>query len=151
AVLHHTRDLRSACAEYFRVLKPGGCLLALREHVISRPEDLTAFFEVHPLHRYYGGENAYTLDRYVQALVDPGFALSRVLAPLDSAINFAPHSQATLIDEIAGRVGQRVPGAGGLVGRLLRLRPIWAIARTALRPVDHRPGRLYSFIAHRPA
>ena len=126
-------------------------MLGLREHVISRPADLDAFFEAHPLHRYYGGENAFTLDEYLQALTGAGFTLTQVLAPLDSVINYAPHTRATLIDEIADRVGQKVPHAGPLVGHLLRVRPLWAIARTALRPIDHRPGRLYSFIAHRPA
>lgn len=37
AVLHHTRDLEGACREFSRVLKPGGLLLAIREHVISAP------------------------------------------------------------------------------------------------------------------
>jgi ubiquinone/menaquinone biosynthesis C-methylase UbiE len=43
AVLHHTRDLRAACEEFLRVLKPGGVFIAVREHVISRPEDLPPF------------------------------------------------------------------------------------------------------------
>ncbi len=45
AVLHHTKDLRAACREIFRVLRPEeGRLVAVREHVISRPEDLAVFF-----------------------------------------------------------------------------------------------------------
>ena len=35
AVLHHVRDLGRACAEMFRVLRPGGRLIATREHVVS--------------------------------------------------------------------------------------------------------------------
>src|SRR4030067_1007423 len=35
AVLHHAKYLNAACREFFRVLKPGGILVAVREHVIS--------------------------------------------------------------------------------------------------------------------
>jgi len=50
AVLHHTRDLAAACREFARVLRPGGRVIAVREHVISQPQDLPAFLEAHPLH-----------------------------------------------------------------------------------------------------
>ena len=40
AVLHHTRDLELACSEMYRVLRPGGILVAAREHVISKQADL---------------------------------------------------------------------------------------------------------------
>ena len=58
AVLHHMRDLDSACREMFRVLRPGGMLIAAREHVISKEADLGAFLDQHPLHHLYGGEHA---------------------------------------------------------------------------------------------
>ena len=45
AVLHHTRDLEAACREFFRVLKPGGLFMAIREHVISAAGDLPRFLE----------------------------------------------------------------------------------------------------------
>ncbi|XSC45905.1 class I SAM-dependent methyltransferase [Bradyrhizobium sp. RDT10] len=48
AVLHHMRDLDSACREMFRVLRPGGMLIAAREHVISKEADLGAFLDQHP-------------------------------------------------------------------------------------------------------
>lgn len=56
AVLHHARDIGLACQEIFRVLKPGGRLVAVREHVISQRADLSAFLDKHPLHKLYGGE-----------------------------------------------------------------------------------------------
>ena len=67
-VLHHARDLDKLCREAARVLKPGGIFIATREHVISRPEDLPAFLESHPLHKLYGGEHAYLLDEYLGAI-----------------------------------------------------------------------------------
>lgn len=54
AVRHHTRDLSAASAEFFRVLKPDGYLLALREQVIPRADDLDASPQAHLLHRPYG-------------------------------------------------------------------------------------------------
>ena len=85
AVLHHTKDLQEACREFLRVLKPGGRLVAVREHVISRPEDLPAFLDLHPLHKLYGGENAFLLPQYEAAIRGAGFQLEVVLSPLESA------------------------------------------------------------------
>ena len=148
AVLHHTRDLKAACAEFFRVLRPGGKLLAIREHVISHAEDLPAFLQAHPLHKLYGGENAFQLPVYLHALSSAGFEPIRTLAPFDTPINFAPHSLASLHAEMAARVGRRLPGAGTLARVLLP--SLWSLMRPLLNRVDHRPGRLYSFIATRP-
>lgn len=150
AVLHHTSDLAAACREFLRVLKPGGRLLAVREHVISRPEDLPAFLDLHPLHKLYGGENAFLLQQYEAAIRAAGFRLPRVLAPFESVINYAPYTEASLKEELAARITRRLPGAKGLVAGLLGLPPLWAVARRVLGRVDHRPGRLYSFIAQRP-
>jgi len=150
AVLHHTSDLAAACGEFYRVLKPGGRLLAVREHVISRPEDLPVFLDSHPLHKLYVGENAFLLPQYEAAISAAGFRLDRVLAPFDSAINYSPYTGASLRDELAARITRQLPVAKRLVAGLLGLPPLWAVARRVLGRVDHRPGRLYSFIAQRP-
>ena len=148
AVLHHTRDLGAACREFYRVLKPGGCFIAVREHVISRLEDLPAFLDIHPLHRLYGGENAFQLPVYHAAFASAGFTQLVTLAPFDSAINFAPHSLASLHAEMAARAGRWLPGSAALLRALLP--PLWPLMRPLLNRVDHRPGRLYSFVAVRP-
>jgi SAM-dependent methyltransferase len=151
AVLHHTKDLAAACCEFFRVLKPGGRLLAVREHVISRTEDLPAFLNLHPLHKLYGGENAFLLSQYETAVLNAGFQLNRVIAPLESAINFAPYTEATIRAEIAARITRGFPVAQQFVAGLLMMPPLWALARRLLKRMDHRPGRLYSFIAQKPS
>jgi SAM-dependent methyltransferase len=150
AVLHHTNDLQAACSEFFRVLKPGGHLLAVREHVISRPEDLPAFLELHPLHKLYGGENAFLLPQYEAAIVAAGFRLDTVLAPFESAINYAPYTEASLKAELAIRISRKLPSLKQLVAGLLSVPVLWAVARSVLGRVDQRPGRLYSFVAQRP-
>ena len=150
AVLHHISDLSAACREFFRVLKPGGHLVAIREHVISRPQDLPIFLDAHPLHNLYGGENAFMLHHYTDAIVSAGFKMTSVLAPLDSPINFAPYSLVDLKSEISARAGAKLLGMQFLANTLLHWEPAWAATRKLLNTFDNRPGRLYSFIADRP-
>jgi len=83
-VLHHANDLPQLCAEVFRVLKPGGMFIVARDHVISSPGDLPKFLDIHPLHKLYGGEHAYQLGEYVDAIQAAGFEVERVLRPFDS-------------------------------------------------------------------
>jgi SAM-dependent methyltransferase len=148
AVLHHMRDLDSACREMFRVLRPGGMLIAVREHVISKEADLGKFLDQHPLHHLYGGEHAYLLDRYVGALRAAGFAAIEVLAPLKSPINLFPYTIETLRAAVVDRLTDKIP-----------VRPVW-LAALASRSVfmallslaerfDHRPGRLHSFVCRK--
>jgi SAM-dependent methyltransferase len=149
AVLHHTSDLGSACREFFRVLKPGGRLVAVREHVISGKKDLPAFLSRHPLHHRYGGENAFLLSTYTDALSHAGFVTDVVLSPLSSVINYAPYTEQTLKDAIADRLGARLALRRALRGAL-NLPGLWCVALKTLSWVDRRPGRLYSFVCTRP-
>jgi SAM-dependent methyltransferase len=147
AVLHHTSNLHTACREFFRVLKPGGRLVAVREHVISRKKDLPVFLSRHPLHHRYGGENAFFLSTYTDALLQAGFVIDVVLSPLSSVINYAPYTEQTLKDAIADRLGLAMRG---MLRCALNLPGFWSVARRTLSWVDRRPGRLYSFVCTRP-
>ena len=149
AVLHHTHDLGVACREFFRVLKPGGLFLGIREHVISRPADLPRFLEQHPLHHLYGGEHAFLLDNYVEALKQAGFTALDVVSPWRSSLNFAPYTLATLKDALAQRVGCGHSSLRWCARALLAVPGVWPLVRALLEKVDHRPGRLYSFVAER--
>lgn len=150
AVLHHTSDLPEACREFFRVLKPGGQLLAIREHVISHAKDLPAFLEDHPLHRLYGGENAFLPEVYTEAIRNAGFELVAVLKPFDSAVNYAPFTRDTLRREIASRIGARVRGLRRLVELTLSVPLFWSLGMRFMNRIDKRPGRLHSFQARKP-
>jgi SAM-dependent methyltransferase len=138
-VLHHARDLRQLCAEIGRVLKPGGRFIATREHVVSRTEDVPAFQAAHPLHRLYGGENAFMLKEYVAAISDAGIQLSQVLNPKQSNINLYPETQANIKRRWAGKLKLPSP----------RLIPDLLLTLTGDR--GDIPGRLYSFVGRRNA
>ena len=122
-----------------RVLKPGGTFLATREHVIFKDADLAVFLAQHPLHRLYGGENAYRLDEYKRAIQNAGIRLTRVLNPWASAVNLHPRTAS----EIAKLIHARVPlvPAAVLIPSVLR-RLGWFL---------RSPGTAYSFLGVRDA
>lgn len=136
-VLHHADNLEQFCRELIRVLKPGGVFLATREHVISSDEDLPIFLEHHPLHKLYGGENAFTLDQYIRAIRNAGATLKRVLTPLETPINYFPTPAQAVRKQAAAilGVGESTPLSQRDIIRAGRLMPT--------------PGRLFSFLAEK--
>ncbi|MES5488613.1 class I SAM-dependent methyltransferase [Bradyrhizobium sp. INPA03-11B] len=148
AVLHHTRDLDGACREMFRVLRPGGMLIAAREHVISKEADLPQFLAQHPLHHLYGGEHAFLLDRYTGALTTAGFSAIDTLAPLQSPINLFPYTLETLRAAIVTKLSQKIPVAP-LWRTALASRRVFGSLLSMAERFDNRPGRLYSFVCHK--
>ena len=148
AVLHHIADLPAAMREFHRVLRPGGIMVAAREHVISSDADLPAFFASHPLHHRYGGENAHTLAFYQAAIGQAGFADLRTIGSLDSAINFGPQNVRELHQRIAAQV---IPVAflRPVVSGALGLPGIGAGVRRVLSRLDRRPGRHATFVARK--
>lgn len=150
AVLHHIGDLSAACREFARVLKPGGRVVAVREHVITHHADRAHFFEIHPLHHRYGGENAHQVGFYQEALLQAGLQMESTLGPLETAVNYAPHGKISLKGEIAAQIGARVPLGKPLASLALALPGIGDLLLAQLQRFDHRPGRHYSFVARRP-
>ena len=149
AVLHHTKDLRAACAEIFRVLKPGGKFLAVREHVLSHTRDLPRFLQMHPLHSLYGGEHAYIADEYRVALTGAGFSVN-TLRSFDSPINYFPHTDDSLREKLVGPL-RRIPIIQSLVSAAIAPRLVFAALLHLMSVADRRPGRLYSFICSKPS
>lgn len=150
AVLHHTRDLDLACSEIYRVLRPGGMLIAAREHVISKEADLGQFLDGHPLHHLYGGEHAFLLDRYIGALRGAGFSPLEVLSPLKSPINLFPYTVDSLRNAVIDKVSQKIP-ARPLWRVVLGSNQIFELLLSVAQRFDNRPGRLYSFVGHKAA
>jgi SAM-dependent methyltransferase len=147
AILHHSRDLQAFVREIHRVLKPGGTFCAVREHVVSSAAQIPFFLDNHPLHHLYGGENAFRLPTYLDALRAAGFRIERVLGPFASVINFAPNDRDGLRRKI-GDAMARLP-AGRLAGRTLRSERLFDLLLTAMNALYRRPGRLYSFLARK--
>jgi SAM-dependent methyltransferase len=147
-VLHHTTNLPLVLRECARVLRTEGMFLACREHVADDEQQLQAFLSTHPVHQLAGGENAYRLDEYTEAIRSSGLELVKIIGPLDSVINAFPAVRTTeelerlpqtVLREHFGWVGalaSKVSGVNSLVWRQLKHRPM--------------PGRAYSFLAVKP-
>ncbi len=149
AVFHHARDLDAFCEEAHRVLRAGGRLILTREHVLSSEADLPRFLDQHPLHRLYGGEAAYTLDRYLSALAAGGFESVRTYGPKSSPVNFFPERQESVDADLKRRRRKRLGWFRSFVsGWSDSIRQEEAALWESKMKV---PGRLYSFIAERGA
>jgi len=149
AVLHHMKDLEVAVKECFRVLRPGGLFMATREHVISHPHDLDAFLDSHPLHKLYGGENAFLLRQYTAAMNGAGFRLKALLRPLASPINYFPQTKESLREELIARISGN-EGLKSALRPLLKSSFVFEPLLRLLSVFDTRPGRLYSFVCEKP-
>jgi len=144
-VLHHARDLGQFCTEMYRVLKPGGCLLATREHVISNLRQLPKFLAKHPLHDLYGGENAFQRKEYEACLKAAGFVVRNVLGPWDSIINSTPFTRHKLYELFLSRFGHWLGAA--CFARMAFSEVGFQLVLPVLSMLDRRPGRLYTFVA----
>jgi len=136
-VLHHARDLSQLCHEIGRVLKPGGMMIASREHVLSHRRDLDEFRRRHPLHSLYGGENAFLLVEYLDAIKAAGIRLDKVLNPLESDINLYPDTR----DSVKTKIAQKfhLPSPKFIPDVLLSLRG----------KLINTPGRVYTFFGYK--
>ena len=139
-VLHHANDLQQLCREIARVLRPGGLMLAAREHVISHAADLQIFLDGHPLHRLYGGEHACLVHEYEEAIRASGLALDQVINSYASDINLYPLTVADMKRQFLRRM--YLPA--GLAALIPDVAVAWAGSRT------RAPGRLFTFVAHKP-
>ena len=142
--LHHASSLPKMLSEIARVLVPGGVLLACREHVVDDyGSSLQAFLASQVDHQLYGGENAFTLADYRDAMTSAGLAIEREFGPHDSIVNAYPNTPEVLRRKILA----------SRPGRLLRkLLPDDAVAAIGAWHARRRriPGRLYSFLAVKP-
>lgn len=128
-------------------------MVATREHVISKREDLQVFLDAHTLHKFYGGENAFLLNEYLAAMRSAGLDVKRTLAPLDSPINYFPMTveqcSTYCTRPVAALIGRAMTNflfsQHHVIGKRLM-----KILVAALNRRDQTPGRLYSFVAVKP-
>ena len=142
--LHHAADLPKMLSELTRVLKPGGLLLACREHVVDDyGASLEAFLALQVDHQLYGGENAFTLLDYRAAILGGGLELKLELGPFDSIINAYPNTPEVLREKILGS------SAGRILRKLMPTDVVVALGNWRLKR-KKTPGRLYTFLAIKP-
>jgi SAM-dependent methyltransferase len=154
ALLHHTKEPAAACSEIARVAKRGARILIVREHVVDTLEQRVEFLSKHEFHGICDGEGAFPLRVYQDAIRSAGLRIMRTLGPFDSPINFAPYTVRDVWGMCVGslprlvgwRLAERLCGPRTVLGRVLLARGGRHLSRR-----DRRPGRLFSFIAQKPA
>jgi ubiquinone/menaquinone biosynthesis C-methylase UbiE len=149
-VMHHAHSLQTMCNEIARVLKPGGTFIATREHVISKTEDLQVFLDSHALHHLYGGENAYPLTEYLDALKNAGLRITQAFGPMATVINYFPATRRNWLYMIQPSFTRWIDHR--ITSALFSERLPWSnfITRYLVNRADNKdqtPGRLYSFVA----
>ncbi len=136
-VMHHAHELDQFVLEASRVLKTGGMFMTTRDHVIKNEADKEAFLERHPLHKFYGGENAFTYKEYTDAIKNAGLHITASFGPSESPINYDPWDK----DKIKAVITQKL-------GKIFALTPVVNMAwKYQMRRLTNLPGRLYSFVA----
>jgi SAM-dependent methyltransferase len=152
--MHHAHNLKQFILESARVLRKGGLLFTVRDHVIYDEADKKWFLDNHPLQRFYGGENAFTLEQYRSGMEQAGLKIQRMYGHYENVINYFPLSIFDL-EEMEKRHNAL---ADGIVSKKLGiLRVISPLRKMAAGYVKKKlgpalnearvPGRLYTFLA----
>jgi ubiquinone/menaquinone biosynthesis C-methylase UbiE len=136
-VMHHAYDLDLFVSQAYRVLKRGGIFMTTRDHVIKNEVDKQVFLKKHPLHKFYGGENAFRIEEYKNAMLKSGFEIRNTIGPSDSPINYDPWNKQRLKNIITSKLGSFF-GNNNLINNLA-----WRINLIRLNNIA---GRVYSFI-----
>jgi SAM-dependent methyltransferase len=154
--MHHAHDLRKFIAEAARLLKKGGVLFTVRDHVVFDEADKQHFLNEHPLHKYYGGENAFTPAEYREAIAAAGLSLIREFRYYDTPVNYAPATSKELEAKAASIIRQRKTALKSKLGPLAALPFVFDMYNRLLEkrgfPVlDERmvAGRPYSYLARK--
>lgn len=137
-VMHHAHNLQKFVAEIHRVLRKKGLLITVRDHVIKNEADKQIFLNRHPLHHLYGGENAFKLEDYTNAITSTGLNIKMVIGPSASPINYEPWNNdriSQLLSKKLGKWAGDISILSGLTWVLLKIR------------LDKMPGKLFSFVA----
>jgi ubiquinone/menaquinone biosynthesis C-methylase UbiE len=151
--MHHAHDLTRFLAESARVLKPGGLLLTVRDHVVYDQKDKQWFLNSHPLHKFYGGENAFTAEEYESAMELAGLTIVKVLKFSDSVINYFPLTEQDLRSmpqKMTDRLREELKKRIGILSRFPFVFFLYKLKNGSIASADierHFPGRMYSYIA----
>ncbi len=152
--MHHAYNLELFLKECARVLKDGGVLITVRDHVVYNEIDKEWFLENHPLQKFYGGENAFSEEEYKSAIINSGLKVKKVLKHFDSVINYFPLSKKEKeAKENTNKVFVEsiIKNKLGVLSKLKIVNKMATVyVKNKLGEVfDERkvPGRMYTFIA----
>jgi SAM-dependent methyltransferase len=151
--MHHAYNLNQFVANLSKLLKKGGLLLTVRDHVITDEKDKEWFLENHPLQKFYGGENAFTTKEYRQAFENAGLTFIEELKYFDSVINYFPISISehnNIIAEQENRIKTQLVNKIGVLGNLNPLLSLYKFKNNfntkTIFNEKNIPGRMYSYI-----
>lgn len=154
--MHHAYNLEKFISEIFRILKKGGILITVRDHVIFGNKDKEVFLKSHPLQKFYGGENAFTPEQYKQTMQKAGFKVNLELKFYDSIINYFPLTK-NEIDELPLTTERKLKETlQKKIGNLANIPVLFNLYKKKVgfksnQPPDERkiPGRMYSYVARK--
>ncbi len=153
--MHHAYHLEKFVAEAGRVLKKGGLFITVRDHVVFDSKDKEWFLEMHPLQKFYGGENAFSAEEYKSAMKKAGLEVVQEFKHFDSVINYFPSTK----DEIENyqknqtklREAHLIHKIGflGKISFLKKLYHLYLDKKVGkILPLDEKniAGRMYSYL-----
>lgn len=151
--MHHANDLDKFVKECVRVLKPNGLLLTIRDHVIYNDADKKWFLNMHPLHKFYGGENAFTRNEYINAIENAGAKVLKEYKYYDSIINYFPKTEEEFEFEMKEGIIKQKKRLKNKIGIISSLPFVWDFYKlvTGYKPLNENivPGRMYSYLARK--
>ena len=149
--MHHANNLNKFVKECVRVLKPKGVLLTIRDHVIYDETDKEWFLRTHPLHKFYGGENAFKSADYKNAITKAGAEILKEYKYYDNVINFFPKTVCDLEKTKRTETQKHKKLLEKKIGIIMKTPLVWYLYKIikGYDPLNEKeiPGRMYSYLA----
>lgn len=152
--MHHAYDLNQFVANLAHLLKKGGIFLTVRDHVIYDKSDKDWFLKSHPLQSYYGGENAFLLNEYLEAFKKSGLSIALTLRYYDSVINYAPmtvYEFNTKPQIESDKIKRKLAEKLGIFAKFPFVETLYKrkikFSKSNFFKEEEIPGRIYSFLA----
>ncbi len=151
SVLHHLPDLTDGLSALWRLVRPGGAVFALNEHLLSPFSDGSVFLASHPAVAFGVDERAYSVMTYLRALKNAGFTRRRLFGGATALLYRQYLAQSE--DGGRGRLMRR-PVVGPVLARALYAAHVarrWPRECARVLFPDERGCAGVSFMARKPA
>ncbi|MCB0501082.1 MAG: class I SAM-dependent methyltransferase [Bacteroidetes bacterium] len=153
--MHHANNLDQFVGESSRLLKKGGIFLTTRDHVVFDAADKEMFLNEHPLHKFYGGENAFSPTEYKSAITSAGLTIVEELRYFDSPINYYPELttyQRKNLDQYLDALTEKIlTNKFGSIGKIGLLKTLLSkrvgTDKDSFLDEKNRVGRIYSYLS----